>query len=93
MSADPNREELSGLPYMDAVLREVLRLNCPVPSTIRLAKEDAMLPLGQPVRGKNGQMIESVKLRKGTTLFIRESGRLSMLLVHRSCTIFSSYTY
>lgn len=60
---------------MDAVIREVLRLNCPVPSTVRAAKEDVMVPLGKPVRGKNGQMVENVKLRKGTTLFIRRSHR------------------
>ena len=58
---------------MDAVIREVLRLNPPVPSTIRCAAQDTIIPLGQPARGRNGQLIESVNLRKGTTLFIRES--------------------
>lgn len=54
-------------------MREVLRIDCPVPSTIRHAAQDSVIPLGQPVRGKNGKMIDSVKVKKGTVVFIRES--------------------
>lgn len=67
-----SREDLAGLPYLDAVIREVLRLWAPAPNTIRVAKENVVIPLGSPVEGRDGQMIESVTLNKGTQLFIRK---------------------
>ena len=65
------REDLAALPYLDAVIREVLRLWSPAPNTIRVAKEKVVIPLGTAIEGRNGSMIESVTLNKGTQLFIR----------------------
>ncbi|KAF8838202.1 cytochrome P450 [Paxillus ammoniavirescens] len=47
---DPTWDQLSsGLPYLDAVVHEILRLHPPIPETTRMAIEDDVLPLGNPV--------------------------------------------
>lgn len=61
------------MPYLDAVIREVLRLWSPAPNTIRVAKEKVVIPLGTAIEGRDGQLIESVTLNRGTQLFIRTS--------------------
>lgn len=66
------RDELNALPYLDAVVREGLRLLPPAPSTIREAVRDVIVPLGQPITDRNGKTHTSVKLARGSTLFIRE---------------------
>ncbi|TYJ59119.1 hypothetical protein B9479_000108 [Cryptococcus floricola] len=66
----PDVETLNSLTYMDAVLREALRLCPPAPGTIRQAKEDVVIPLGVPLKGRDGTMMESVGINKGTMVFI-----------------------
>ncbi|KAK4685639.1 hypothetical protein P7C73_g4507, partial [Tremellales sp. Uapishka_1] len=66
----PSMDMLASLPYLDAVVREVLRLLPPVPSTIRTPVKDAVIPLGTPVRGRDGTLMETVKVQKGAIMFI-----------------------
>ncbi|WWC91006.1 uncharacterized protein L201_005945 [Kwoniella dendrophila CBS 6074] len=66
----PSLDTLNSLPYLDAVIREVLRLEAPAPHTMRMALEDSIIPLGKPVKGKNGKMIDSLKIKKGTEIMI-----------------------
>ena len=61
------------MPYLDAVIRESLRLCAPAPSTVREAVQDVVIPLGEPIVDKYGKTISSVTVGKGTTLFVRES--------------------
>lgn len=58
------------LPYLEAVVRESLRLDSPVPATLRKTKEDVTVPLSKPIRGKDGNEMDSIRLRKGTTVFV-----------------------
>jgi hypothetical protein len=53
-------------------VHEVLRLLAPVPSTRRDSVVDAVIPLGKPVKGRDGKMMNSVFLPKGTAVIIRE---------------------
>ncbi|KIJ12886.1 hypothetical protein PAXINDRAFT_100954 [Paxillus involutus ATCC 200175] len=47
---DPTWDQLSsGLPYLDAVVHEILRLHPPIPETTRMAIEDDVVPLSNPV--------------------------------------------
>ncbi|CAA7265269.1 unnamed protein product [Cyclocybe aegerita] len=67
---NPTMEELNALPYLDMFVRETLRLHTPVPSTIRVAVQDDILPLSEPVHGTNGQMVHEIRIRKGQTMAI-----------------------
>ncbi|KAJ2927086.1 hypothetical protein H1R20_g10025, partial [Candolleomyces eurysporus] len=69
-SDNVSMDELNALPYLDAVVRETLRIHAPVPSTLRVAVEDDVLPLTTPVTDRNGKVYESIPIRKGQTLFI-----------------------
>lgn len=51
-------DELNSLPYLDAVVREALRLYPPVPFTERLTAKDDVLPLSVPVTDRNGKVHE-----------------------------------
>ena len=50
----PNDTELDRLPYLDAVVRETLRLHCPVYGTEREAVQDDVVPLKTPYLGTDG---------------------------------------
>ena len=57
----PSMNQLSNLNYLDAVLREVLRLYTPIPNSIRVATKDDIIPLDTPFVDKNGVTRNSIK--------------------------------
>ncbi|KAJ7289426.1 cytochrome P450 [Mycena rebaudengoi] len=62
---------LVGLPYLDAVIHETLRLYPPVaPAMSRVATKDAILPLAIPITGIDGRPIHSIAVPKGTGIYI-----------------------
>ncbi|KXN91995.1 Cytochrome P450 94A2 [Leucoagaricus sp. SymC.cos] len=76
-SENPSMDELNALPYLDAVVRETMRIHSPVPATMRLAAEDDVLPLQNPVVDKNGKIHHELKVSKGQIVCI------SLVLVNR----------
>ena len=58
---NPTMDELNALSYLDAVVRETLRIHAPVASTMRVATEDDILPLNEPVKDKNGNVLSNIK--------------------------------
>ncbi|KAI0705562.1 cytochrome P450 [Earliella scabrosa] len=66
----PTMDELSSLPYLDAVVRETLRIHAPVPSTVRTAMKDEVLPLSEPFVDRHGQVQDSIRVLKDTPIFI-----------------------
>ncbi|BEI87227.1 hypothetical protein CcaverHIS002_0705730 [Cutaneotrichosporon cavernicola] len=62
---EPSLEQLNTLPYLENVIHESLRLDPPVPESMRLCTQDVMLPLHTPVKGRDGNMIDSVPMKKG----------------------------
>lgn len=56
----PTMDELNALPYLDAVVRETLRIHAPVPSTIRVATQDDILPLGEHIKDKYGKVMDGI---------------------------------
>ncbi|PPQ69083.1 hypothetical protein CVT26_003558 [Gymnopilus dilepis] len=67
---DVGHDELVSLPYLDAVCRETLRLYSPVTSHMRVTRQDAVLPLPQPIKGINGKDIHELPLPKGTEIHL-----------------------
>jgi len=65
---NPTMEELNGLPYLDSVVRETMRVYAPVTNTIRVAAKDDVIPLNKPYTDVHGQVHDSVRISKGTTI-------------------------
>ncbi|KAF8894813.1 cytochrome P450 [Infundibulicybe gibba] len=67
---NPTMDELNALPYLDAVVRETMRVHAPVPLTIRVAMKDDVLPLNEPFRGRDGILHDEVRITAGQTIII-----------------------
>ncbi|KAH9941870.1 cytochrome P450 [Epithele typhae] len=63
-------DQLTSLPYLDAVCRETLRVRPPSPFRFRETREDVVLPLSAPVRARDGTLLSALPLPKGTTVFV-----------------------
>jgi len=66
----PSMDELMALPYLDAVVRETLRVHSPVPNSMRVATKDDIVPVEKPYTDRNGVVHTSIKISKGDTIFI-----------------------
>ena len=58
---NPTMNQLNALPYLDAVVRETMRLHPPVPSTLRVANQDDVIPLEKPVTDEKGNIHEYIR--------------------------------
>ncbi|KAL0574781.1 hypothetical protein V5O48_007173 [Marasmius crinis-equi] len=61
----PSMEELNALPYLDAVVREALRVLGPVPTTVRVATKDDVIPLRDPFVDRYGRERDVLEVKKG----------------------------
>jgi len=71
---DLSYDDLMGLPYMDAVIRETLRVYPPVTLLPREARKDMVLPLSEPILGLDGNLIHEIPIPKDTDLVIGTIG-------------------
>ncbi|CAK9785135.1 cytochrome P450 [Cutaneotrichosporon oleaginosum] len=67
---EPSVEVLNGLPYLDGFVRELLRLDPPLPQVVRTAAVDCVVPLGTPVQGRDGSLISEIRVSKGTDFVV-----------------------
>lgn len=70
-------DALDELAYLDAVIRETLRVCPPVHGTIRVATADDIIPVSQPVRLRDGTIIPAgghIPIRKGTWIHVPIEG-------------------
>ena len=68
---DPTYEQLTnGLPYLDAVVLEILRLHGPVPETARMAMEDDVIPLSDPIKDVYGRPVDHIVVPKDTQVSV-----------------------
>ncbi|KZT11768.1 cytochrome P450 [Laetiporus sulphureus 93-53] len=58
------------LPYLDAVIRESLRLYPPATLLSRVPNQDAILPLSEPIVGKDGKIMSEIPIPKGTEIIV-----------------------
>ena len=54
-------DELQALPFLEAVLRESLRLHPAVPLTIRQVAKDDVIRLGEPVVDRYGETTSEIR--------------------------------
>lgn len=62
---EPSLDKLNSLPFLDNVLHEALRLDPPVPETVRMTTQDIVLPLSSPIIGDDGSTISEIPIKKG----------------------------
>ncbi|KAF7986221.1 hypothetical protein HWV62_38664 [Athelia sp. TMB] len=67
-------DAVDSLPYLDAVVRETLRLGSPVHAFLRTPKEDTVIPLSSPVKLRDGKEAMTIRVRKGTYIHIPIEG-------------------
>jgi len=65
---------IESLPFLDAVIRETLRICPPVHSTIRVATRDDIIPLSEPVVLRDGTSKCEINIRKGSYIHIPIEG-------------------
>ncbi|EKM53348.1 uncharacterized protein PHACADRAFT_124964 [Phanerochaete carnosa HHB-10118-sp] len=58
--------DAESMPYLQAVLREVLRVHPVIGHTFRVAERDDVLPLSKPLTTKSGKVLEKLPVPKGT---------------------------
>ena len=63
-------DDLTGLPYLDRVVHETLRLYAPVTATARMATRDDVIPLSEPITDRGGNVLHEIHIRKGDTMTI-----------------------
>ncbi|KAI9067006.1 cytochrome P450 [Trametes sanguinea] len=63
-------EQISQLPYLDAVVRESLRLYAPISTTMRVASADDVIPISAPFVDRCGRTCEDIRVRRGDIISI-----------------------
>ncbi|CAL1709423.1 unnamed protein product [Somion occarium] len=66
----PTMDELMALPYLDMVVRETLRIHAPVPSTVRTAVKEDVIPVGEPYTDRYGNIQNEVHIQKDDVIMI-----------------------
>ncbi|KAJ6528686.1 cytochrome P450 [Mycena vulgaris] len=66
----PTMDDLNNLPYLDCVVREVLRLHAPVPIIPRTALSDDVLPFGVGFVDGHGTVHDALRIPAGTTILM-----------------------
>ncbi|KAK0447920.1 cytochrome P450 [Desarmillaria tabescens] len=73
LGSDLNYDSISNLSFLDAVIREGLRLHAPSARTDRVALEDDVIPLSRSIVTAKGQTITSLPIKAGQIIQIPTS--------------------
>jgi cytochrome P450 len=63
-------DSLEALPFLDAVVRETLRVYAPITFFSRTTRKDIVLPLGSPVVSTTGKVITELHLKNNTNVVL-----------------------
>ena len=58
---NPTMDDLNGLPYLDAVVRETMRLYSPISVIPRAADKDDIIPLSKPFTDRKGNVRHEIR--------------------------------
>ncbi|TFK82927.1 cytochrome P450 [Polyporus arcularius HHB13444] len=67
---DLNYDDVQRLEFLDAVVKEGLRLHPASPQTERVALRDDVIPLSKPIRTPSGETLSSVRIKAGQVFHI-----------------------
>ncbi|KAJ7242395.1 cytochrome P450 [Mycena haematopus] len=67
---NPTMDELNSLPYLEKVVRETMRIYCPITFRHRMAMQEDVLPLSKPYRDEQGRLHHSLVIPKGQTIYL-----------------------
>ncbi|KAJ7272392.1 cytochrome P450 [Mycena rebaudengoi] len=67
---NPTMDELNALPYLENVVRETMRVYCPVTVAVRKAMADDVLPLSKPYIDRKGTAHDSLPIAKGQIIHV-----------------------
>ncbi|KAJ7589875.1 cytochrome P450 [Mycena floridula] len=70
---DATYDQLSSptaLPYLDAVVHEILRLHPAVPETARRCNQNDIVPLSAPITTRSGEMVSNVAIPQGAIVVV-----------------------
>ncbi|RXW16267.1 hypothetical protein EST38_g9594 [Candolleomyces aberdarensis] len=71
IGGDPTWEQITlGLPYLDAVTQEVLRMHTPVDNLLRETQQDDVVPLSKPIHTSTGELVSELVIAKGQAIHI-----------------------
>ncbi|KZP09388.1 cytochrome P450 [Athelia psychrophila] len=70
LGESPSMDDLNGLPYLDRVVREVLRLHSPIPRTVRVAKSTDEIPCATAWVDEKGVERRTIRVTKGDWIAI-----------------------
>nr|BED43038.1 cytochrome P450 monooxygenase [Trametes versicolor] len=71
---DLDYDAFAKLPYLEAVVRESLRMYPVFYMANRVSDEDALLPLSEPITGTDGKQIQELFIPAGTTIWLNMLG-------------------
>ncbi|KAJ6537296.1 cytochrome P450 [Mycena vulgaris] len=80
----PSVDALNALPYLERVVKEVLRLHAPVGFTLREAMCDDVLPLRRACADTRGRVQQSIVIPKGQMIYV------PILGVHRDTALWGA---
>lgn len=63
-------DTLDALPVLDAVVRETLRRFPPLAHIARICLKDALIPLANPITGRDGSVISEITVPAGTDVYV-----------------------
>ncbi|GLB34391.1 hypothetical protein LshimejAT787_0112750 [Lyophyllum shimeji] len=64
------QEDYDSMPYLNAVIKESMRLNPALGQTTRVNRADDVLPLTDPIVGTNGEVLNQIAVKKGTWVVV-----------------------
>ncbi|KAI0752821.1 cytochrome P450 [Daedaleopsis nitida] len=68
--ADFTVADFEAMPYLQAVLKEILRFYPAVPHTFRQSLHDDVLPLSKPITTRSGKTVSEIPIRAGLRLIL-----------------------
>ncbi|EJD01989.1 cytochrome P450 [Fomitiporia mediterranea MF3/22] len=68
----PSADDLSSekLPFLEAVVRETLRVHATVSSIVRVAMKDDVIPFSEPFADLKGRVCKEIRIRKGDRIVL-----------------------